>query len=209
MVYYLAVTLVQRSRRLVLLLVGMAVVMATVSSHGNETAGAETAKAQVADFHATLLQAVTLPQHSAREAVLQPSINAVFDLRRIAAISLGRTWRGLGESQQQTFVDLLTTLVVATYADRFDRDSGQQFVTDRVEAVQSGFVVYTRLLRDAAEDVSLNYFLRNDLVFNVVADGVSDLSLRRADYNSMIKNQGYEVLLEHIRKKIEQARAGE
>jgi phospholipid transport system substrate-binding protein len=69
-------------------------------------------------------------------------------------------------------------------------------------------VVRTRLRRDAAADVALDYFLRDDKVFNVVADGVSDLSLRRADYNSIIKSEGYERLLEHIRDKISAARRG-
>ena len=36
--------------------------------------------------------------------------------------------------------------------------------------------------------------------------GVSDLSLRRADYNSIVKKEGYASLLAHLRNKIKQAR---
>ena len=39
-------------------------------------------------------------------------------------------------------------------------------------------------------------------VYNLVADGVSDLSLRRADYNSIIKEKGYDALLRHIEENI-------
>ena len=39
-------------------------------------------------------------------------------------------------------------------------------------------------------------------MFNVVADGVSDLSVRRADYNSIVKSEGYAALLERMRDNI-------
>ncbi|MFZ8890496.1 MAG: ABC transporter substrate-binding protein, partial [Pseudomonadales bacterium] len=68
------------------------------------------------------------------------------------------------------------------------------------------FVVYTTLERPGNSSVSLNYFLRDGGIFNVVADGVSDLSLRRADYNSIVKKEGYASLLAHLRNKIKQAR---
>jgi len=167
------------------------------------------ARANVEAFHATLIETLQQADHDAREQTLRPAIQRLFDTRRIAAISLGRTWRTLTDAEQDTFVDLLTTLIVATYADRFDNYSGQRFGTDGVTAVQSGHVVQTRLQRAAADDVALHYFVRDGLIFNVVADGVSDLSLRRADYNSIIKNEGYEQLLAHIRDKTTLARSAQ
>ena len=72
--------------------------------------------------------------------------------------------------------------------------------------MRTGDVVRTRLLREAEADVTLDYFLRAGRVFNVVADGVSDLSLRRADYSSIIKTEGFAALLTHIQRKIDEAR---
>jgi phospholipid transport system substrate-binding protein len=166
------------------------------------------AKQLIESFHDGLVQVMQTPDHAQRETYLEPHIANVFDTSRIAAISLGRAWRSLPDAEQIAFIELLAELIVATYADRFDGYSGQHFVTDEVQAVRTGFVVRTRLRRDAAADVALDYFLRDDKVFNVVADGVSDLSLRRADYNSIIKSEGYERLLEHIRDKISAARRG-
>jgi phospholipid transport system substrate-binding protein len=177
---------------------------AVASPAGQEAAPTE---AVVERFHQALIEALQLAEHSLREAHLQPRIAQAFDVRRISAISLGRTWRTLTDEQQTAFIELLTALITATYADRFDGFSGQQFVTDGVDPVKSGFIVRTRLTRSNAEDVSLHYFLRSGRIFNVVADGVSDLSLRRADYNSIIKNQGYEALLTHIADKIKLARS--
>ncbi len=158
-------------------------------------------------LHAGLLAAMQLDTHSEREAYLQPIIADVFDNRRIAGISLGRTWRDLSAQQRAEFEAKLLDLVVATYADRFDNFNGQQFVTDGVQAVKNNVVVQTRLQRADADDVKLDYVLREGRVFNVVADGVSDLSLRRADYNSIIKQEGYDSLLEHLAEKTAAARA--
>lgn len=164
------------------------------------------ARQRIDDFHAALIQAMRTPDYAARATALQPVIDASFDITRIAGISLGRTWRDLTDTQQTEFVSLLSELVVATYADRFDGYSGQQFVIDEVRAVRTGHVVRTRLVREAEADVTLDYFLRAGRVFNVVADGVSDLSLRRADYSSIIKTEGFAALLTHIQRTIDEAR---
>ena len=65
-------------------------------------------------------------------------------------------------------IEILSTLIVATYADRFDSFSGQRFVTDAVQPARSGVVVQTRLVRSNGESVTLDYFMRDGKVFNVV-----------------------------------------
>jgi len=169
-------------------------------------AGEDSAQGVTEQFHKVLLQAAGLEMMGDREALLGPAIADAFNVERIASVSLGRTWKGLSEAERAEFTELLAALIVATYADRFDQYTGQRFVTDRVEAVRTGFVVYTTLERPGNSSVSLNYFLRDGGIFNVVADGVSDLSLRRADYNSIVKKEGYASLLAHLRNKIKQAR---
>ena len=164
-------------------------------------------QARIEDFHATLIEAMQISDIAAREVLLAEKVSPLFDTQRIAAVSLGRTWRGLSEKRRAAFLDLLSELIVATYADRFDKFSNLKFITEQVTPVKSGYVVQTRLVRSNGESVKLDYLLRNGRVFNVVADGVSDLSLRRADYNSVIKTEGYEALLDHMRKKISLARA--
>jgi phospholipid transport system substrate-binding protein len=164
------------------------------------------ARDNIEGFHATLLSVMTMPLISEREAKLAPQIQTLFDMSRIAAVSLGRTWRTLSETQRSAFTDLLAQLIVTTYADRFDGFSGQQFVTNEAQAVKTGIVIRTQLLRESEAPVALDYYFRNGKVFNVVADGVSDLSLRRADYNSIVKNEGYAQLIMHMESKILQAR---
>ncbi len=165
-------------------------------------------QAAVEQLHELLLQAMQTPQQAQRELLLREHVLSLFDVAGIARISVGKTWRRLEQDQQQRFITLLGELIVATYADRFDDFSGQRFVTDEVKAASSGWVVVTRLLRQNDEPVTLDYYLRRNRVFNVVADGVSDLSLRRADYNSIVKQEGFDSLLAHIHAKLEETRGG-
>jgi len=67
-------------------------------------------------------------------------------------------------------------------------------------------VVRSELLPRDGEPVKLDYFFRDGKVFNVAADGVSDLSLRRADYSRVIKDRGFDALISHLREKVEETR---
>ena len=164
------------------------------------------AREKVERLHDSLIESMQQAEQANREALLSPVVAAVFDVNNIARISIGRTWRTISAEQQQALVEDLTALIVATYADRFDAYNDQQFLTREVVAVRTGPVVKTQLIRIDDEPVTLDYYLRDGGIFNVVADGVSDLSLRRADYNSIIKQQGFEALLQHIADKIDEAR---
>ena len=167
---------------------------------------ADAYQASVESFHQVLIDVMQISDQASREEALLASITTLFDITRIASISLGRTWRSMPDEQQEAFTALLSELIVATYADRFDRYNQQHFETHSVTPVKSGFVVQTYLHRPDGDAVTLDYFMRDGRVFNVVADGVSDLSLRRADYNSIVKTQGYEALVAHMRDKITIAR---
>ena len=139
---------------------------------------AHDARAAVDNFHAALLGALQLGEHQQRELALAPRVTALFDVPRIAAVSLGRTWRELDTAQQTEFVSLLTQLIAATYADRFNTDSGQKFVVDDVAAVKQGHVVRTRLVRPTGDDVALDYLLHQARIFNVIADGTIEVPKR-------------------------------
>lgn len=181
---------------------------------GGVNASAEVAAEEVSQridrFHALLLE-VMQSGHAfdGRVVRLAPVVRELFDVPTISRISLGRTWKTLDDGSQHAFSMLLEELIVATYADRFESFSGQSFHRQSTDFARRGWVVKTELEKSDGERVTLDYYFRGGKVFNVVADGVSDLSLRRADYNSVIKIEGYEQLLSHIRENIVDRRAGD
>lgn len=157
---------------------------------------------KISTFHGVLAQVLQAPDFTARVRILAPSVPEVFDLRRIAQVSVGRVWRDLDDEAQLEFEKLLTELIVSTYASRFAGDRGQSFATLAEEVGPRGTVVRTALTTADGDQVRLDYYLRDGKVFNVVADGVSDLALRRADYRSVIKSAGFDGLLSHLRAQV-------
>ena len=179
---------------------------ATENSTENEAENvpSEDARNQVEAFHDSLVAMMKIDGYEARTLLIQPVVSTLFDVQRIAKVSLGRTWRTLDEDSQLEFAGLLERLIVATYVARFDSFTGQKFETDVVKESRRGQVVRTHL-HGKDQSVRLDYFLRNGKVFNIAADGVSDLSLRRADYANTIKSQGYEALTRELQLKVEEA----
>ena len=162
-------------------------------------AGADAAPAEsVQRFHALLIEVMQTDGFDRRTALLEPAVADFFDLGAVARISVGPSWRGLDEPRRAAFVALMQRLITATYADRFDSYSGQSFVHEETLSASTGPVVKTLLNRTNKEPVNLDYYFRGSRVFNVVADGVSDLSLRRADYAGIIREEGFDGLVVHI-----------
>lgn len=169
-------------------------------------AAVEDAKAGVDAFHSMLTEMMQMPEQGMRESYIREKVAMLFDVSRIAKISVGRSWLKLNDDQRRDFKGVLGELIVATYADRFDAYKGQAFRVVGVREVKKGIVVRSELLPRDGEPVKLDYFFRDGKVFNVAADGVSDLSLRRADYSRVMKDRGFDALISHLREKVEETR---
>jgi phospholipid transport system substrate-binding protein len=158
---------------------------------------------QVDALHAVLVQAMKHGGTVAeRIAIVDDQVFALFDFETIARVSVGREWTKMQAIDQTRLVDLLRRLSVATYADRFDKFEGQRFERQGVQTSKTGSVVKTVIVRSNGERVPLHYYFRAGKIFNVVADGVSDLALRRSDYGSILKREGLAALFKHVEQNV-------
>jgi phospholipid transport system substrate-binding protein len=110
-------------------------------------------------------------------------------------------------------VDTFTELTLATYASRFDGYSGERFQQMEITPMSRGrMLVRTEMVRPGKDTVQLDYVLQEEngkwLIVNVVANGVSDLSLKRADYGSILKSQGFDSLIARLRTQIAELGGG-
>ena len=140
---------------------------------------------------------------------LTPVITTSFDLPFIAKTAMGRHWDTLDPSQKSRFVETFRRLSIATYAANFDSYSGERFKVVSEKELDHGHVqVHSRLIKSNGGEVSLDYVLRpvdrQWRIINVIANGVSDLALKRADYNQFLKTKGFDALLEKLNEKIDQ-----
>jgi len=139
---------------------------------------------------------------------LEPEVRRSHDLVRVAHLTIGRDWRLLDAQQKTRFVDTFTRLVIATYAHQFHAYSGESFIKKSVRTLKRGRVlVRTELIKSNGKRVHLDYVLYHRkgrwLIINIIADGVSDLALKRAEYsNVLVGRNGFEHLLSALERKI-------
>ena len=138
-----------------------------------------------------------------------------YDLKFVARFVLGRHWEGLNYGQQREFRDVFSRWTTSQYAARFNGYTQEKFVTMSSEEARKGRIVVRTVLEvsdDPGENVTLDYLLRISFgkwrIINVVANGVSDLSLKRADYGSVIKTDGFSSLIDKLNDQITEFESG-
>jgi len=138
---------------------------------------------------------------------LAPVVTSSYDISFISKVVVGRYWSKFSPEQQEQFVNTFTKLSIATYANQFNGYSGEHFKTISAEESTRGrLLIKTVLIKSNGEEVELDYMLhqkeRQWQIINVIAQGVSDLSLKRAQYTSYLKKNGFDGLLQKIKEKI-------
>jgi phospholipid transport system substrate-binding protein len=149
-----------------------------------------------------------------RYRTLEPIIVDTHNLPYIAEFALRRQWSSLTEDQRQRFVAAFQRLSVMTYAVRFGNVAPDAF--RRLEAgtpdANGRVQVTTAIKRESQPDVTLEYLLQQDgedwKIINIVADGVSDLALKRAEYQRVFSSGGIEGLIAELEKQTERLQRG-
>ncbi|MFT4561206.1 MAG: phospholipid transport system substrate-binding protein [Gammaproteobacteria bacterium] len=173
---------------------------------------ANDAQAVVEELHATLLNAMRNAQslgYEGRVQILNPVLAESFDFTTIGRIVTGNSseqWNALDDGQRSRFLDVFRRLSAATYASNFDGYSGEFFETLAVEEKRGRVLVKTVIVKSDGDKVTLDYLVRENngmwRIVNVIASGVSDLSLKRADYTAVIKSEGLDSLIGKLTDKV-------
>jgi phospholipid transport system substrate-binding protein len=174
------------------------------------SAGADTPTQVVENLHATLLTVMKEAKelgYAGRYDRLSPVVTAAFDLPFIARIVVGRYWRSFDDEEKANFVETFSRLSIATYAGRFDGYSGERFkVVSSKESRHGRIIVRSILIKPESDEIKMDYILHKSgnkwHIINVVANGVSDLSLKRSDYTAFLKKKGLKSLIDKLNEKI-------
>lgn len=173
-----------------------------------QTAGAKTI---VVDFQDTLLNTMREGRKlgfQGRYKKLEPAIVNSHDLTKIARIVVGKEWKKLSDEQKQELTDVFSRLSISAYAHNFKEYSGEtfEFISEDV-TTRGGIIVHSVFVLPKDKDVKFDYMLKkkgdNWRIINIIANGVSDLALKRSEYTSVLKRQGFEALIAKINEKID------
>jgi phospholipid transport system substrate-binding protein len=165
------------------------------------------ATASVEALHLALLSAMkdaTTLGYGGRVERIAPAVEARFDLDFMARFVLGPGGKDLSPADQARWRDAFARVTVATYAGRFTGWGGEEFKTLGQEpAAQDTVFVRTMVDRPKDEDVELTYRLRKEgdgwKIVDIYQKGtVSELALRRSEYSTVLKRDGFEALLKTV-----------
>ena len=176
------------------------------------SAGDRGATEVVEKLHSTLLAVMKNGDkigYQGRYNQLAPVIKSSFDMPFISRTVLGKYWESLDNEQRSRFVEAFTQMSIATYAANFDSYSGEHFKMIPEKEVSAGrILVQSQLIKSDGGQVQLDYLLHRTAsqwcIVNIIAEGVSDLALKRADYSAFLRSKGFEALLKKLNEKTNQ-----
>ena len=171
----------------------------------------ETAKQVVEKFQTELIAIMKNGKqlgYAGRYDKLSEPVSNSHDLTKIARIVIGKEWEKLSEAQQQKLVDVFVRLSIASYAHNFKDYSGESFVFDsEEETTRGGVVVHSHLIIPDDKPVKFDYMLKEKgdswRIINIIANGVSDLALKRSEYTTILQREGFDALIAKINEKID------
>lgn len=160
----------------------------------------------VKTLHAALLKSMKAGSQAGfqgRYDLLQPVVKKTFDFHFIGAMVLGQDWSKLTSDEQQKFEHTMWRYTTANYASQFSSFDGEHFTSATVSDYRKGIkLVKTQLVDSSGKHHDFVYMLHqtqgNWRIINVIADGVSDLSLKRSQYQSVLENQGFATLISKL-----------
>ena len=211
-------TMTDRLRHGLIALLAAAMICAPTLLPSGPARAAPNPEAVVAQLNGILLEVMRNAEslgYQGRYDKLAPVLEASFNLPLMARATVGRYWRDLDEAQREELVQLFTRLSIATFAARFDGYDGESFeILGERPALRGTVLVENELRRtDGEPPVGLNYLVKefdgNWQAVDVFLDArFSEVAVKRSEYTSVIKNQGFDKLLETLDRKISELASG-
>lgn len=195
--------------------VGAVLAMQPAWGQSAATSGCSAPRSCIEALHDGLVALSQDPDASAttlRFQRLRPLISATHDLPYIAEFTVRRQWPEFSAQEQAAFVDAFERLSVMSYASRFGRLETNPFeILEVNELSEERVEVAAAITRAEAPDVPMEYLLQRGeagwRIINIIADGVSDLALKRAEYQRVLREGSAADLVQYLEGQIAELEA--
>lgn len=127
---------------------------------------------------------------------LVPAVEEAFSLPIMIGTATGSYWQHASREEKQRLVTAFKRKNISTVATLFDGYSGQEFKIDGVKpAPQNTQLVQTRIVSPDGSSVNLDYRViqirgRWWIIDVIVDKGISEMSVRRSEFSSTLKEKG-------------------
>lgn len=152
-----------------------------------------------------------------REAQFGKLLDETADMDRIAAFALGQYLRTPTPEQKTEYLSLVKTFIVKVYVTRLSdyNDEKLDILSAKTKGDKQAIVQSEIKFTNGREPVTVDWWLiKNDgdfKIFDVNVVGIWLAQEQRSTFTSVIRNNGgdFNALLDHLRKQINKAEAGE
>ena len=161
-----------------------------------------------------LLAQEATPQRAERYSA---KVQEIVDFRLLASEALGEYWQARSEEEREQFLSLLQQLLEANYKRRLEGQTvGEDFTVDYLDTRQRGdrAIVDTLVIwgEGAEERTPVSYKLARQAggwtIYDIVIDDVSLVASYRDSYTQVIREEGWEVLIEKMETRIDELQRG-
>lgn len=194
-------------------LAAAALVAGLLSASSVTRAASETDLAAAEDtittLHAALVEVASSEStQSERYERLRPVIQMTHDLSYIAELTIRRQWRALDGNERDAFAAAFEHLSVMTYVTRFGAIGADSFKIHAAEASTGGRIeVHAAIVPADGDEIPLDYLLHDDdgewRIVNILANRVSDLALKRSQYQRVLSDGTIDDLIDYLESEAE------
>ena len=179
----------------------------------NPASAGPSASEVVERFQTTLIQvmkdaeALSVQQRFDR---LSPIVDKSFHIPLMIQIATGSYWKEATPPERAQLVKAFRRMSIAILATLFDGYSGEVFKrVGEKPGPQKTLLVMTKLVKSDKSTVDIAYvsrpFKESWQIIDVVIDnGISELKVRRSEYNLVLKNKGIPGLISLLTKKADE-----
>ena len=135
-------------------------------------------------------------------------VDKMFDFRQMARSSMGQHWNTITAEEQDKFVGLFKNLVEERYIGKIDSYNNQQVVYKKQLVKDGKALIYTDIV-DKDLEIPIVYRLQENngkwLINDLKIENVSLIVNYRRDFDSIIRKEQFEGLVEKITKQLEKS----
>jgi phospholipid transport system substrate-binding protein len=142
-----------------------------------------------------------------RQDKLRQTVAQTFDFTEMSKSALGYHWKQLTPQQQKEFTDAFIAFIEDSYLSKINDYRGQQvsFLGARNDGSQYAQVNTDIIQPDGKDPIHVNYMLVKEdgtwKIYDVAVDSISIIANYRNQFNRVMNNKGYDVLIKDLKSK--------
>lgn len=142
-----------------------------------------------------------------KRADISKIITKRFDFRAMSQRTLATNWKKTSDEEKKQFTALFSQLIESSYVGKIEAYTNEK-VEYPGEKVKGKKAVVETLILTSSADIPVNYKLyqKGDqwLVYDVIIEGISLISNYRSSYQEIMKDEGFDGLLNKMQAKIDE-----